>query len=226
MRAETLKKVLAAVVLVAVVAVPVAGLALSAAGPSAVSGRGPMGGGPMGGGLMGGGPMGGGPRMMAGMDGMAVASEFDYLAQMIPHHEEAIAAAEVLRDGTERPEMRTFAEQIIETQSAEVAQMRQWLAAWYPELDPAVEYSPMMRDLDGLSGDELDRAFLQDMIPHHMMAVMMSRQLVAQELAEHGEVVPFAGTIETTQHAEIFQMASWLRSWFGESAMPGMMLRP
>ncbi len=48
--------------------------------------------------------------------------------------------------------------------------MRSWLAAWYPEADHDAEYQPMMRDYSGLSGDDLDLAFLQDMIPHHMVA--------------------------------------------------------
>jgi uncharacterized protein (DUF305 family) len=130
---------------------------------------------------------------------------------MIPHHEEAIASARVLLEGTERAEMKTFAQSIIDTQTAEVAQMREWLATWYPGQDPDVGYEPMMRDLTGLTGPSLDRAFLEDMITHHMAAVMMSQQLVGQGLAEHPEVVPFAEGIRDAQHAEIFQMATWLR---------------
>src|SRR3990172_2426049 len=61
---------------------------------------------------------------------MAVASEFDYLTRMIPHHEEAIATARILQRGTERQDMRAFAAAIIETQSTEVDQMKSWLAAW------------------------------------------------------------------------------------------------
>ena len=163
--------------------------------------------------------MHGGP--MAGM-GMEVESEFDYLTQMIPHHEEAIAAAKVLQQGTERQEMRDFAASIIETQSAEVEQMKEWLAAWYPGRDTSVDYEPMMRDLSGLSGNALDRAFLQDMVPHHMMAVMMSQQLVSGDLAEHDAVVPFAENIRDTQHQEIRTMAGWLAAWFGESPMGPM----
>ena len=157
-----------------------------------------------------------GPGGMGGA-GMAaaVASEFDYLAGMIPHHEEAIATARILQRGTERQEMRAFAAAIIETQSAEVDQMKSWLAAWYPGRDIRVVYQPMMRDLVGLTGNALDRAFLNDMIPHHMVAVMMSQQFVMRNLAEHADVVPFAGNIRDTQHAEIQMMSAWLRAWFG-----------
>lgn len=79
---------------------------------------------------------------------MAVASEFDYLTEMIPHHDEAIATARILERNTERQEMRSFAASIIDTQSAEVRQMKEWLVAWYPDRDTRVSYQPMMRDLN------------------------------------------------------------------------------
>ncbi|MBX3099461.1 MAG: DUF305 domain-containing protein [Salinibacterium sp.] len=156
---------------------------------------------------------------MMGMSDMAVADEFSFLAMMIPHHEEAITAAEVLKAGTDRPEMREFAQSIIDTQTREVVQMRTWLAAWYPGRDTSVDYTPMMRDLTGLQGDALDRAFLDDMIPHHMAAVMMSQQLLSSGLADHTEVEPFAQTIRDAQRAEIMTMHGWLADWFGVSGM-------
>jgi uncharacterized protein (DUF305 family) len=154
-----------------------------------------------------------------GMAGMAVEDEFGYLTMMIPHHEEAIRNAQILLAGTDRPEMRAFATSIIETQTREVEQMRSWVAAWYPGRDTAVDYTPMMRDLTGLRGDALDRAFLADMIPHHMGAVMMSQQLLGQGLATHTELEPFARTVRDAQHGEIVQMRGWLADWFGATGM-------
>ena len=156
---------------------------------------------------------------MSGMSDMKVTDEFSYLTMMIPHHEEAIKASEVLKAGTDRPEMREFAQKIIDTQTREVNQMRSWLTAWYPGRDTTVDYTPMMRDLTGLRGDALDRAFLEDMIPHHMAAVMMSQQLLSAGLADHAEVVPFAQTIRDSQRTEIMTMRGWLSDWFGASGM-------
>ena len=158
-----------------------------------------------------------------GMSGMAVEDEFGYLTMMIPHHEEAIRNGRILLEGTDRPEMRAFATSIIQTQTREVEQMRNWLASWYPGRDTAVDYAPMMRDLTGLRGDALDRAFLADMIPHHMGAVMMSQQLLGQSLAAHTELEPFARTVRDAQHAEIVQMRGWLADWFGATGGPGGM---
>jgi uncharacterized protein (DUF305 family) len=159
-----------------------------------------------------GGPMDtmGGGMGHAGMS-MMVVSEFDYLTRMIPHHEEAIATAGILQRGTGRDDLRAFAASIIRTQTAEVEQMDAWIAAWYPGRDTRVDYQPMMRDLTGLTGDSLDQAFLEDMIPHHMMAVMMSQQLIVRNLAVHTAVVPFAANIRDTQSAEMQMMTAWLR---------------
>jgi uncharacterized protein (DUF305 family) len=71
-----------------------------------------------------------------------------------------------------------------------------------------------MGDLSELRGDELDQEFLETMIPHHMMAVMMSQQLVRGGLAENEDIIPFAENIRDVQRSEIHQMRSWLADWF------------
>ena len=152
-----------------------------------------------------------------------VESESQYLSDMIPHHEEAIAKAKVLLEGTNRTEMKEFASSIIEVQSAEVEQMLNWLKERHPGTLPASDYMPMMRDYSGMTGDELDRAFLEDMIPHHMMAIMQSQSLLAQNLADHEDVIPFAKKVRDTQREEVLMMQKWLPEWFGQDAAYPMM---
>lgn len=160
--------------------------------------------------------------MMPGMmHGMRVGSEYAYLSEMVAHHEEAVVAAQQLQR-SERAEMREFGEAIVASQSAQIDQMKRWLADWYPNLSGQVVYEPMMRDLTGLSGDRLDRVFLQEMIGHHMGAVMMSQQLLMRGVADHEQVDALAATIRDEQHSEIFQMQQWLRDWFGQGWRQGM----
>ena len=155
-----------------------------------------------------------GPGMMR-TTGAFMNNEYEFLVHMIPHHEEAIFAATILKENTEREEMKNFAAAIITTQRDEVEQMTAWLAAWYPEKDHEIDYQPMMRNLAGLQGEELDRAFLEDMIPHHMEAVMMSQQLLSRGLAEHEEVAFLARDIRNNQRDEIHMMGYWLSRWYG-----------
>ncbi|MFW5736376.1 MAG: DUF305 domain-containing protein [Halanaerobium sp.] len=64
-----------------------------------------------------------GPGMMESVD-----SEYEFLVKMIPHHEEAAANAKILRDNTNREEMREFAKDIIKVQNQEIKEMEKYLA--------------------------------------------------------------------------------------------------
>jgi uncharacterized protein (DUF305 family) len=115
--------------------------------------------------------------------------------------------------------MRALGQRIVATQSAEIQQMTAWLATWYPR-QPRPAYRPMMRDLSASSGDDLDRAFLTDMIPHHMGAVMMSQRLLVSGAPVHPEITGSAATVRDTQRDEIVLMHGWLTSWFPAPAGP------
>lgn len=157
-----------------------------------------------------------GPGMM-GMMQVNIENEHDFLIHMIPHHQEAVDTAVYLKDNTDRPEMKRFAEDIIKTQSAEIEQMTDWLETWYPNEQNSVGYQPMMRNLENLQGNTLDKVFLEDMIQHHMAAVMMSQQLLSQGLAEHDQVATLAINIRDSQRNEIHMMMQWLASWDNEA---------
>jgi uncharacterized protein (DUF305 family) len=66
----------------------------------------------------------------------------------------------------------------------------------------------MMRDLSQLSGADLDRRFLEDMIPHHMGAMMMAQSV--RPHIEHQEIADLADAIMETQSVEINLMRDLL----------------
>ena len=93
--------------------------------PNAPRGTG-MGTGMMGG-MMGSGMMGGMMRQMhpnADLDLM-------FLQMMIPHHEDAISMANTALQQAQRPEIKTLAQAIVTTQTAEIEEMRGYLRDWY-----------------------------------------------------------------------------------------------
>ncbi len=164
------------------------------------------------------------------MPATQVESEFDFLAGMVPHHQDALESAELALRRAERPEVGELAQEIIAAQEAEIARMEAWLAAWYPVGDRQRVEADMNKmtasmgmgvgGLQGLSGAAFDRAFLEEMVMHHQMAVEMVDSLLERDLVEHDEVRTLARNIRQAQNAEIAEMRGWLEGWFGRAA-PG-----
>jgi uncharacterized protein (DUF305 family) len=153
-------------------------------------------------------------EMMGGtnhMMDMMVSNEREFIEGMIPHHQEAVdTAKEVIERGGSTPEIKQLVGDIVVAQEAEIAEMKQWYQDWYgkPYTDNG-EYLPMMRELVNLSGAALDKRFLEDMIGHHMGAIMMAQSV--QPYVEHDEIATLTQAIVTTQSAEIAQMRQMLQ---------------
>lgn len=154
----------------------------------------------------------GGLNQMQHMTGMMVSSEREFIEGMIPHHQEAVdTAKEVIERGGTTPEIKKLVEDIVVAQEAEIAKMKQWYHEWYGEayLDSG-EYMTMMRELENLSGTDIDAVFLEDMIAHHMGAIMMARSV--QPYIENDEITELTQAIEVSQSAEIVEMKQMLES--------------
>lgn len=72
--------------------------------------------------------------MMASLEGKT-GDEFDqvFLEEMIVHHEGAVDMAEAALANAQHAEIKELANAIIATQTTEIAEMRDWLTAWYGE---------------------------------------------------------------------------------------------
>lgn len=151
--------------------------------------------------------------MMGGMDhsDMMVKSERELIEGMIPHHQEAIdTSKEVVARGGSTPEIKKLAEGIILAQEKEINMMKGWYQSWYGKAyvaDPNA-YTPMMRDLSNLQGAALDKVYLEDMVMHHMGAIMMAQSV--QPYIEHKEVKELSKAIIDSQSREIKEMQAFL----------------
>lgn len=69
----------------------------------------------------------------------------------------------------------------------------------------------MVDMLKGKTGDELDAAFLEGMIPHHQGAVDMANLILKN--AKHEELRQMARDIIDAQQKEIDMMEGWQKAW-------------
>ena len=69
----------------------------------------------------------------------------------------------------------------------------------------------MNKQLEGLSGDEYDKAFIEMMITHHEGAVDMAE--LSASRAKHDEIKQLSQAIITAQDKEIADMKQWQRDW-------------
>jgi uncharacterized protein (DUF305 family) len=72
----------------------------------------------------------------------------------------------------------------------------------------------MTSGLAGKTGDELDKAFLDEMIVHHEGAVEMAQTL--QKGTLRSELLKLASDIIEAQTREIRMMKQWRSEWFGQ----------
>lgn len=63
-------------------------------------------------------------------DNTFVYTDQAYVSEMIRHHEDAVEMSKRVLAHTSRKEVRELAANIIEAQTVEITQMKQWLADW------------------------------------------------------------------------------------------------
>jgi uncharacterized protein (DUF305 family) len=136
-----------------------------------------------------------GPSMMPGMmnrgfrSGNQIMSnsqmDAHFIEQMIPHHEDAITMARLALTKAQHQEIKQLAQDIIDSQSKEIDQMKTWYQDWFgrevPTGDQVMQHHGMMSGSGmhmGMMGTEMDikklehttdfdRVFIEHMIPHH-----------------------------------------------------------
>lgn len=142
-----------------------------------------------------------------------------FIEQMIPHHEDAITMAKLAQTKAQRSEIKQLANNIIDSQGREITQMKDWYKSWFGKEVPV---GTQVMNQHGMMGNEtdieqlknasdFDRAFIEEMIPHHQMAIMMVNML--KNGTTRSEMKKLADEIIIAQTQEIDQMRQWYRDW-------------
>ncbi len=166
--------------------------------------------------------------MMNGNDNQIMGSiDKHFIEQMIPHHDGAVAMAQLALQKSKRPEIKTLATAIIEGQTKEIENMNGWYKDWFgknvPDGSTAMMGGGMMSESGMHMGGteeisllenatDFDKAFIEAMIPHHQMAITMAEML--ESGTSRPEMLQLAKNITASQSKEIQDMQGWYQEWY------------
>ena len=147
-------------------------------------------------------------------------SDRAFIDAMVPHHQGAIAMAEVALKNAEHEEIKELSRNIVSTQQSEIEELKSIKKEEFGTPNVPMEMSPqqmrgmgVMMDPQRLSKREpFDKAFIDAMIPHHQSAIYMSQ--LAQEESKIPEIKELAENIVDAQKREIEQMMQWRKQWY------------
>ncbi len=150
--------------------------------------------------------------------------DLHFIDMMAMHHRQGIAMGRVAERKGTTPALRAFAKKTADEQEKELLELKKHRDHWYagaPEMDHS-QMMAQMHQMTGMSGHanmdmqgdiaklqaatgkQFDRLFLDMMIPHHQMAIDMSKEAVTK--AEHAEIKEMARLGIIKQQKEIAEM--------------------
>jgi len=144
-------------------------------------------------------------------------SDAAFVDAMVPHHEGAVEMAQVALKNAEHAKTRRLAQNIIDSQRAEIKKLngiRENLNGPVMKMSGEdMSMMGMMKDPQQLADeDPFDRAFIDNMIPHHESAIAMAE--VALQKSKNPEIKGIAGDIVSAQKREIEEMKRWRKEWY------------
>ena len=149
-------------------------------------------------------------------------SDRRFIDAMVPHHQGAMAMAEVALKNAEHEEIKELSRNIISSQQAEIEELKAIKKEEFGTSNVPMEMSQeqmrgmgMMMDPQQLANREpFDKAFIDAMIPHHQSAIEMAQ--VALENSDNPKIKELAQNIISAQKREIEQMKQWRQQWYPE----------
>ena len=151
-------------------------------------------------------------------DVRANGTDVAFVNAMIPHHEQAVDAADLALSRAEHRPLEKLAAEIIQIQSVELSTLRTvrdvLQEAGVEEGDLGLSEAETGTDHDPAelrNAKDFDCAFLEMMIPHHEGAIRMARAEL--ESGIHAELRRMSENIIDSQGFEVQQMRRFQRRW-------------
>lgn len=159
-------------------------------------------------------------------------TEKAFLQAMVPHHRSAVSMAEVAARRGQAPEIKMLAQGITSSQLPEIRQMEKMYERLFDApLEPdenahsqlgltpeeaGMGHGDVARMLEG--ANPFDRAFVDEMIPHHEGAIRMAKAVLPK--TKDPQLRRLAQMIITAQEREVRDMRSFRAKRYGSSEPP------
>ncbi len=167
---------------------------------------------------------------------MAAPFDRQFIDMMVPHHQSAVAMAQVALTRAQHPQIKSLARSIIADQNGEINQMKFWRKEWYgssatpsmatmpmlPGMTMSMSGMMMVHDIASLkTATPFDKAFIDDMMPHHQMAI--DAATFELQRGSHQQLKALALSIIKGQSREEGLMQAYRELWYGSiGSMNGM----
>lgn len=132
-----------------------------------------------------------------------------YINAMIAHHRGAMLLAEQLAKNSNRPEMQTLAQDILNNEPKLIAELYSWKKDWYG--DSKKVRDPIVANL-GLSDDKFDLRFLNAIIAHHEDGIVMTKETRLK--SSRAEILNNADAVESFLANGIVALKELRTSWY------------
>jgi len=147
-------------------------------------------------------------------------SDERFIDMMAAHHQMAIEMAQVEQQKGTRAELKTMAANILQAQQQEIQELKDLKQARFGSSDVPMQMHPNDMDNNGMMMPEamrqqpdVDKAFIDSMLPHHAGAIEMAT--VALRHSSLAEIRTLSRNIIDAQSEEIGRMIEYRKAWYG-----------
>lgn len=104
----------------------------------------------------------------------------EYLEEVIPLYTDAVTATQHVAERTQNAQLRTFTQELSQEQTKEMWSLLSWYQSTHEgSLSALPTLKQPLIEVEGRTGDDLDRSFLQGIIDTNKVVISLSRSMTA-----------------------------------------------
>jgi uncharacterized protein (DUF305 family) len=134
-----------------------------------------------------------------------------FIEYVIPHHQEAVDSSQEVLKFTRDPELISFLNNVVKSQTAEINMLKGYYKAWFGK-DYVGDYVKTKNRFMGMTSTLVEKTYIQNMLGHHSIIIDVAKKIIASDLGYKykPEIITLSGQIMIDQEADNLVMQKWL----------------